>query len=113
MVKHAETFLSPADVEEFRTDILEAGMQLASLLEVEYPSAGLVDDALWGVTEVVECYSMKGKWMMSWASSAHNDFLATLGIREVSGCVTFFGTTFESCVLLTRLSFVDYLEGSD
>jgi len=75
VVKRAETNLSPVDVEEFWTDILEAGTWLASLLEVEYPSAGLVDDTLWDVTEVVvECYSMKGKWVTSWASSAHNEF---------------------------------------
>ena len=113
VVKRAEMFLSPVNVEEFRTDILEAGTQLMSLLEVEYPSAGLFDDSLWGVTEVVECYSMKGKWVTSWASSAHNEFLETLGICEISGCVTFFEMTCESCVLLARISFVDYLAGGD
>ena len=60
-------FLFPVNFEEFWTDILEAGMWLASLLEFEYPSAGLVNDALWGVKEVVECYSMKGKWVTPWA----------------------------------------------
>ena len=89
VVKRAETYLSSVDVEGFRTDILEAGKRLASLLNVEYPSADLVSDAMSGLTEVVEVYSVKGNWVTSWASSAKNDFLATLGIREVSGSVPF------------------------
>ena len=64
-------------------------MGLASLLKVEYPSADLVRVALCDVSEVVEGYSTKGKWVTSWASSAKNDFLVTLGIREVSGSVPF------------------------
>ena len=99
VVKCAETYLSPVDVEEFRPVMLDAGTRLASLLVIEYPSAGLDDDALWGVTEVVECYSMKGKWVTSWASSAHNDFLATDSVRKVSGCVAFFNMTCESRVV--------------
>ena len=38
--------LSPDDIEEFRTEILDAGARLADLLVVEYPKASLVDDAL-------------------------------------------------------------------
>ena len=98
VVKHAETYLSPVDVEDFRTGILEAGTQLASLLTVEYPSADLVSDTLYGVAEIVEVYSMKGKQVTSWASSARNEFLLTSGIREVSGSVTFFDMTCKSCV---------------
>ena len=75
--------------------MLDAGTQLASLLVVEYPNAGLFNNALFGVTEVVECYSLKGKWVTSWASSAHDEFLATDSVREVSGCVAFFGMTCE------------------
>jgi len=98
VVKHATMYLSPVDVEEFRTGILEAGTRLASLLTVEYPSADLASDALYGVTEVVEAYSMKGKWVMSWASSARNVFSVTFGIQEVSGSVTFFDMTCKSRV---------------
>ena len=97
--KGAETFLLPVDVDEFQTDILEAGTRLASLLEVEYPSDGLVSDALWGVTEVVECCSLKGKWVTSWASSAHNELLAADSVRKVSDCVAFFDMTCESRVV--------------
>ena len=84
-----ETYLSPVDVEEFRTGILGAGTGLASLLKVEYPSADLVSAALCNVPEVVEGSSMKGKWVTSWAGSAKDDFLVTLGIGEVSGSVPF------------------------
>ena len=45
-VTRREKYLSPVDVEEFRTDILEAGTRLASLLTVEYPDADLVSAAL-------------------------------------------------------------------
>ena len=89
VVKHAATYLSPVNVEEFRTGILEAGTRLASLLTVEYPSADLVSDALDGVTEAVEVYSLEGKWVTSWASNAGSEFLVTSGIREVSSSVPF------------------------
>ena len=66
VIEHTSTkYLSPMDVEEFRTVILEAGTRLASLLTVEYPSADLVSDALYNVTDVVECYSLRGKWVTS------------------------------------------------
>ena len=44
------------DIEEFCTKIVEAGARLADLLVVEYPNAHLVNNALFGVTEVVECF---------------------------------------------------------
>ncbi len=90
-VKHVKTYLSPFDVEEFCAGILGAGTGLAPLLKIEYPSADLVSAALCNALEVVvvEGYSMKGKWVMSWASSAKNIFLVTLGICEVSGSVPF------------------------
>ena len=90
VIKHAATkYLSPMDVEEFRTVVLEAGTRLASLLTVEYPSADLVSEALYIVMEVMECYSLEGKWVTYWASSAKSEFLATSGIREVSSSVNF------------------------
>ena len=69
-VKHVKAYLSPVDVEEFCNGILGAGTGLAPLLKVEYPSADLVSAALCYVSEVVEGYSMKGKWVTSWASLA-------------------------------------------
>ena len=91
--------MSPAYVEEFCTGIIEAVTQLASLLTVEYPSSDLVSDALYGVTKVVEVYSMKGKWVTSWASSARSEFVATSVIHEVSSNVTFFDMTCKSRVV--------------
>ena len=76
--------MSLVNVKEFRTDILEAGTRLSSMFKVEYPDADLISAALYDVSEVVENFSMKGKWVTSRASSAKNDFLMTLGIREVS-----------------------------
>ena len=60
------------DVEEFQKGILDAGARLASLVVVEYPNACLFNNALFGVTEAVECYGLKGQWVTSWASSTHN-----------------------------------------
>ena len=109
--KKATKNLSPIDVEEFRTEILDAGARLADLLVVEYPKASLVDDALFAVTKVVKCYGLKVWWVTSWASSAHNEFLANNGVREVSGCVAFIGMTAKSC--FSRFIFIDYLAGSN
>ena len=88
-VKHMETYLSPVDVEEFRAGILGAGMGLAPLLKIEYPSADLVRAALCDVLEVVvvKGCSMRGKWVTSWASSAKNVYLVTFNICKVSGSV--------------------------
>ena len=74
-------------------------MRLASLVVMEYPNACLVNDALFGVAEVVECYGLKGQWVMSWASSTHDELLATDSVREVSGCVAFLDMICESRVV--------------
>ena len=100
VIEHAAMkYLSPMDVEEFRMVVLDAGTRLASLLTVDYPSADLVSEALYVVTEVVDVYSLKGKWVTSWASSAKSEFLATSGIREESSIVTFFDMTCKSHVV--------------
>ena len=75
------------DIEKFRTEIVDAGARLADLLVVEYPNAHLVDNALFGVTEIVECFGLKGRWVTSWTSSARNKFLETESVREVGDCV--------------------------
>ena len=74
--KHMKMYLSPVNVEECRMGILGDGTGLAPLLKIEYPSADLVIAALCNVSEVVvvEGYSMKGKWVTLWASSAKNGF---------------------------------------
>ena len=62
VIEHpAMKYLSPMDVEEFRTVMLDAGSRLASLLKFEYPNAGLVNNALFDAMDVVECYRLKEK----------------------------------------------------
>ena len=85
--------MSPLDVEEFRTDIVDAGARLADLLVDDYPNAHLVGDALFAMTEIVECFGLNGRWVTFWASSARKEFLATESVREVSGCVASIGMT--------------------
>ena len=85
--------MSPLDIEEFCTDIVNAGARLADLVVVPYPNAHLVDDTLFAVTGIVVCFGLKGGWVTSWASSARKEFLATDSVREVSGCVAFIGMT--------------------
>ena len=95
-----EEYMSPHDVEDFRTDIVGAGARLADLLVVPYPNAPLVDNALFALTEIVKCFGLEGRWVTSWASSAREEFLATASVREVSGFVVFIGLT-SKFVLLT------------
>ena len=102
-VNRREKYLSPVDVKEFRMDILEAGTRLVPMLTVEYPDADLVSAALYNVSEVVEDFSMKGKWVMSQAGSAKDDFVMTRGIREVSSIATVIRLA--RLVFLTRISF--------
>ena len=85
--------MSPLDAEEFRACIVDAGSRMADLVVVPYPNARLVDNALFGMTEIVECFGLKGRWVTSWASSARKEFLATASVREVSGCAAFIGMT--------------------
>ena len=91
--------------------LLTLGRGLADLVVVAYPNARLVDNALFGVTEIVECFGLKGQWVTSWATSAHNEFLATDSVRKVSGCVAFIGMTTRFVLLMIR--FIDYLAGGD
>ena len=86
---HLSEYLSPDDVGEFRTAILDAGLGLGTLLTAEYPRSELVSEALYVVTKVVGVYGLEGKWVMSRASGAQSEFLATSDIREVSASVTF------------------------
>ena len=91
VIGHAATeYLSPDDVEEFCTAILDAGLGLGTMLTAEYPRDELVSEALYVVTKVVGVYGLEGKWVTSWASGAQSQFLLTSEVREVSTSVTFF-----------------------
>ena len=85
--------MSPLDAEEFCAEITNARARLADLLVVPYPNAPLVNNALFSVTEIVECFGIKGQWVTSWENSARNEFLETNSVREVSGCVAVIGVT--------------------
>ncbi len=87
-------------------------MRLASLVVVEYPNTRLVNNALFGVMEVVECFGLKGQWVTSWASSAHDEFLATDSVCKVSGCVVFIDNLCKCCVVHSNF-FKDYFAGGD
>jgi hypothetical protein len=86
------------------------GARLADLVFVKYPDAHLVNDALFAVTEIVECYGLKGQWVTSLASSAGNEFLANDSVRKVSCCVAFIGES-ASFVLFTFSFVIDCLAG--
>ena len=79
--------MSPDDIDNFRADIIEAGVRLADLVDVPYPDPHVVDDALFAVTDIVKCHGLKGRWVTSWASSARKEFLATESVRKVSRCM--------------------------
>ena len=113
VVKEKETEdMSPHDVDKFCTDIVNAGARLADLVVVEYPNSRLVDNALFAVTQIVECFGLKGRWVTSWASSARNEFLANDSVCKVSGCVAFIGVT-ATIVLFTFSFVIDYLAGGN
>ena len=74
VIGHAATeFLSPDDVAEFFTAILDAGLGLGTLLTSEYPRAELVSEALYVVTKVVGVYGLEGKWVTSWDRGAQSE----------------------------------------
>ena len=80
----AVTYLLSSNVDKYCAVILNAGTELKSLMELEFPYPGSVRKALFGVVKVVEAYGLKGKWVMSWLSSAQEEFVMTPEIRSVS-----------------------------
>ena len=102
--------MSPDDVEEFRAAIIDAGARLADLVVVKYPEAHLVDDALFDMTEIVECYGLEGQWVTSVASSSGSELLANDSVRKVSGCEAFIGES-ARFVLFTFTFDIDCLAG--
>ncbi len=74
--------MPPDEVEDFRNEILKAGMRLISVSGANFPNAELVSDALSGALHVVRMYDLEGKWVTSRMSNA--EFLTTKEIRSVS-----------------------------
>ena len=76
--------MSPVDVEEFHTDILDAGTELASLLELEFPNAESVSNALFDVVKVVEDYELRETWITACTGGTKDDLVTTSKIGKVS-----------------------------
>ena len=72
-----EEFLHPKDMDECRKRILEAGTQLASVVEWDFPVAVLVWPEICRLDKVIEEYGLTETWVT----------LMAPGIHEVSCCV--------------------------
>ena len=90
----ATEYLSPDDVSEFCGAILDAGLNLGTLLTAKYPRAEQVCAALYVVMEIVGDYGLEGEWVTTWASKAKSEFVATSEVQKVSGSVALLNTAF-------------------
>ncbi len=83
--KHKEQeYVLPDKVEDFCSEILEAGMCLMSVSGTKFPNAELVSDTMDGVLHVVGMYDLAGKWVTSHMSNAEREFVMTKEICSVS-----------------------------
>ncbi len=83
--KHTEQeYVPPDEVEDFRSEILKAGMHFMSMSGTKFPNAELVSNAMDGVLHVVGMYNLAGKWVTSRVSNAEWEFMMTKEIRSVS-----------------------------
>ncbi len=76
--------MPPDKVEDFCSEILEAGMPLMSVSGAKFPNVELVSNAMYGVLHVVEMYNLAGKWVTSRVSNVEREFVTTKEIRSVS-----------------------------
>ena len=84
------------EIEDFRSEIFEAGMHLASLISAAFPDAHIVSTGVACVLGVVEQYGLVGKWVT--ASIKHTEeYMITKQIRDVS-IIAF--SVFHRCILL-------------
>jgi hypothetical protein len=74
--------MPPDEVEEFCSEILEAGMRLISVSGANFPNAELVSNAMGGVLHIIRIYNLEGKWITSRMSKA--EFVMTKESRSVS-----------------------------
>ncbi len=80
----------PSDkIEDFRNEILEAGVHLASMSSVSFPNAESVSDAISCVLSIVEQYNLVGRWVTSRASNHEKEYVTTKEICHIS-CFVFF-----------------------
>ncbi len=80
----------PSDkIEDFRNEILEAGMHLASVSGVSFPNAESVSNNISCVLSVVKQYNLVGRWVTSRLSKRKKEYATTKEICHVS-CFAFF-----------------------
>jgi hypothetical protein len=85
--KRKEEYLPLDEIEEFRNEILKAGMHLSSVSSVDFPDAESVGNAIAGVLSVVEGYKLVGRWVTSSVSNTEEEYVTTKEICHVSFCV--------------------------
>ena len=83
--KRKEEYVAPNEIEEFREEILEAGMLLASVSSPRFPDAEKVSEAIGKVLTVVDDYKLLGMWVTSRVSNT--EYATTKEIRKVSLCM--------------------------
>ncbi len=81
-----QEYVPPNEVEDFRSEILKAGMRLMSMSSTEFPNAELVSNAMDGVRHVVWTHNLAGKWVTSHVSNgnAEREYVTTKEIHSVS-----------------------------
>ncbi len=80
----------PSDeIKDFYNEILEAGMHLASMSGVSLPNAESVSNAISCVLNIVEQYSLVGRWVTYRVSNYKKEYVMTKEIYHVS-CFAFF-----------------------
>ncbi len=82
--RREQEYVPPDKDEDFRSEILEAGMRLMSVSGAKFSTAELVSDAMYGLIHVVGMYDLAGKWVTSRVSNAEREFVMTEEIRSVS-----------------------------
>ncbi len=79
--------MPPNRIEEFRKEILEAGMLLASVSSPHFPDAEKVCGAIGKVLTVVNNYTLLGMWVTSRVSNTDEEYATTKQIHKVSLCM--------------------------
>jgi hypothetical protein len=82
--KRKEEYVPSDEIEEFRNEILKAGMHLVSMSSVGFPDAKSVSNAIACVLIIVVQYELVGRWVTSRISNAEKEYVMTKEICHVS-----------------------------
>jgi hypothetical protein len=97
------------DIEDYRSEILEAGKNLASLIRPAFPDADIVSMGVARVLEVVKRYELVGKWVTARIKYT-GEYMTTKQIRDVS--IIAFSVYFQCILLFLTIIFLsDYSAG--